>query len=222
MAEFKELYNEMRAAGVTTRWSDRIANRHIRSAINHIALKTNIMRVWVPIDYHEGVIEYPIAKHIEDCFMPLRLLTARVGGKEVDMGDARDEVDALMDDDGSYVEIHHIPRYSCNLNSDSDQPYQGVGLEVSVTLSPSACTMPDVMYNRYWTVIVEGATAKMLMMSGMPWTNIALGKELWGEFTTQLRGIRTDMASGRTARVKRVSRKASRGMLARRGSVGFR
>lgn len=222
MAEFKDLYNEMRAAGVTTRWSDRIANRHIRSAVNHIALKTNIMRVWVPIDYHEGVIEYPVREHIPECFMPLRLLTARVGGREVDMGDARDEVDALMDDDGSYVEIHHVPRYSCNLSSDSEQMYQDLGLEFSVSLAPTACDIPDIMYNRYWTVIVEGATAKMLMMGGMPWTNITLGKELWGEFKTQLRSIRTDMAAGRTARVKRVSRHASRGMLSRRGAVGFR
>lgn len=191
-------------------FSSAASNEHLLAAANRILDATNMLTEWVGIPYTPAIVEYPLVSS-DECLCPMRLMSARVNDTEVDLGAEYDELDATMDPDGAYVEIHSVPELpgtgglfgSCGSGSEAQYP---IALEFSLQLSPDACDIPELLYKRHYDLIVTGAAGMMHTMMGMPWSSASRAGAHTAAFEGRIATARQDAVLDRTARNRSINR----------------
>lgn len=60
----------------------------------------------------------------------------------------------------------------------------GQALRVTMSVRPAddACELPEVYKSRLYSALVMGTRARIMLISGQPWTNLRLGAELLNEY----------------------------------------
>lgn len=74
----------------------------------------------------------------------------------------------------------------------------------ALTVSESAVSLPDELYNLHRLAVADGAIARLCDRPDAPYSNPTLALQRWGRFEAAIRTARADKSRGHTAAPKRV------------------
>ncbi len=81
----------------------------------------------------------------------------------------------------------------------------GLVLTVAVQPSVNSTGIPKWIASKYLDEITSGALARLLLMPGQPWTDMALGKDHEGKFKAGIANARADIVAGLNSAPTRTS-----------------